>query len=120
MASLYADENFPRQVAEGLRAHGHDVLTIQEAGYANRSLPDDTVLEFATQSGRAVLTLNRRDFIRLHRHKPAHAGIIICTQDPDINGQVTRIHVEIEASGGLIGKLVRVNRPSTDPHRSSP
>ncbi len=34
MARLYADEQFPRQVVEFLRALGHDVLTVQSAGNA--------------------------------------------------------------------------------------
>ena len=34
MAFLYADEQFPRQVVILLRALGHDVLTVQEAGKA--------------------------------------------------------------------------------------
>jgi hypothetical protein len=41
MARLYADENFPRQVVLELRNLGHDVLTIQEAGEAGLSLPDE-------------------------------------------------------------------------------
>jgi Domain of unknown function (DUF5615) len=66
MASLYADENFPNPVVAELRRLGHDVLTADEAGPARLSIPDETVLEFATANGRAVLTLNRRHFVRLH------------------------------------------------------
>jgi hypothetical protein len=32
MARLYSNENFPLPVVEKLRALGHDVLTVQEAG----------------------------------------------------------------------------------------
>ncbi len=32
MARLYADEQYPFPVIEFLRAFGHDVLTVQEAG----------------------------------------------------------------------------------------
>jgi hypothetical protein len=32
MARLYADEQYPYPVVEFLRALGHDVLTVQEAG----------------------------------------------------------------------------------------
>ena len=66
MALLYANENFPIQVVQALRALGHDVLTSAEAGNANQSIPDDSVLAFAAQNQRALLTLNKRDFIRLH------------------------------------------------------
>jgi len=109
MARLYANENFPRQVVAGLRASGHDVLTTVEAAQANKELPDAEVLEYATRTGRAVLTLNRRDFIRLHRERPEHAGIIVCAQDPDVVGQAERIHAVLVAAGELTGQLLRVN-----------
>lgn len=111
MASLYANENFPRQVVEALRRLGHDVLTSQEAGNAGRGVPDDAVLAFAVQAGRAVLTLNRRDFIRLHRVAPVHAGLIVCTEDADVEGQAARIYDAIAVAGPLTGLLLRVNRP---------
>jgi Domain of unknown function (DUF5615) len=48
MARLYADEQYPLPVVEFLRALGHDVLTVQEAGKANQQIPDSDVLTFAT------------------------------------------------------------------------
>ncbi|MGV0027807.1 DUF5615 family PIN-like protein [Phormidesmis priestleyi] len=44
MADLYADEQFPQSVVEGLRSLQHNVLTVQEAD--NRGLPDEEVLSF--------------------------------------------------------------------------
>lgn len=111
MARLYANENFPRQVVEGLRLLGHDVLTVTEAGNAGRGIPDAEVLAFAVQNDRAVLTLNRWDFVQLHGRLPDHEGIIVCSQDPDPIGQAERIHTAIDQSGALKGKLIRVNRP---------
>ncbi len=112
MARLYADENFPLQVVEALRRLGHDVLTVLEAGQANQRIEDRDVLAFAGAAGRAVLTINRRDFIRLHRQQPAHHGIVVCTEDIDIEGQAQRIHVAISASTTLDGMLIRINRPA--------
>ena len=83
MARLYADENFPLPAVIALRACGHDVLTAQDAGNADQAIPDNEVLAFATREGRAILTLNRLHFLRLHQISPAHAGIIACTFDPD-------------------------------------
>jgi predicted nuclease of predicted toxin-antitoxin system len=111
MARLYANENFPRQVVEFLRVLGHDVLTVQEAGNAYRALPDEDVLAFASEESRAVLTLNRRDFVRLHMALPTHAGIIVCTQDADAQGQAERIHRAIEGAEELNSRLIRINRP---------
>lgn len=111
MARLYANENFPRQGVIALRAMGHDVLTTVEAGQANQELPDAEVLTYATRDHRVVLTLNRRDFIRLHREQPQHAGIIVCAQDPDVIGQAGHIHEALLAADDLTGQLVRVNLP---------
>ena len=110
MARLYSNENFPLPVVERLRELGHDVLTLQEAGKADQALPDHEVLAFATHEGRAVLTLNRLHFIRLHRQQATHAGIIVCTFDPDFSGQGERIHLAIGDGKSLAGQLVRVNR----------
>jgi predicted nuclease of predicted toxin-antitoxin system len=111
MARLYSNENFPLPVVERLRALGHDVLTTQEAGKADQAVPDDEVLRFASGENRAVLTINRRHFIRLHGESAQHAGIIACTLDPDFAGQAARIHEAIGGQGGLNGQLIRVNRP---------
>jgi len=110
MARLYSNENFPLPVVERLRALGHDVLTIQETGKADQALPDEEVVKFATKENRAVLTLNRRHFIRLHRENPQHAGIIVCTVDADFAGQAGRIHQAISAQTSLAGQLIRINR----------
>lgn len=111
MARLYSNENFPLPVVEHLRALGHDVLTVQETGKADQAWPDAEVLAFATKENRSVLTLNRLHFIRLHRTTPSHAGIIVCTFDPDFPRQAERIHRAIGGKDSLTSQLVRVNRP---------
>ena len=110
MADLYADEQFPFKATQHLRTLNHDVLTVQEAGRSNQRIPDNEVLGFATEQNRAVVTLNRRDFIRLHQQDHNHAGIIVCTDDPDKIQLAERIHHAIEVEVPLAGKLVRVNR----------
>jgi len=113
VARFYADENFPRQVVDALRALGHDVLTVNESGRANQRIPDPEVLAFASQLERALLTINRRQFIHLHEIYPDHAGLIVCTQDMDTEGQATRIHEAVLPFASLQGQLIRVNRPPT-------
>lgn len=110
MGRLYSNENFPLPVVLELRRLGHDVLTIQETGKADQAMTDDQVLAFATVQGRAVLTLNRKHFIRLHQKTTSHGGIIVCTFDADFRGQARRIHSMLEAETILMGKLLRVNR----------
>lgn len=112
MARLFADENFPLPVVEELRRLGHDVLTIQEAGKANQQFPDEAILGFASADNRAVLTLNRKHFVRLHNASSDHAGIIACTVDLDFAGQAVRIHEAVESRDSLQGELVRINRPA--------
>jgi len=111
MAAFYANENFPLPVVQALRRYGHDVLTTAEAGEAGRAVTDAAVLAFATEHSRVVVTLNRRDFIRLHQTNAAHAGIVVCTQDPDVLGQAERIDRAIADVAAPAGQLIRVNQP---------
>lgn len=113
MARLYADEQFPRAVSQLLRNMGHDVLTVQEAGHANLDIPDDQVLAFAISNNRTVVTINRLDFIKLHRSSSEHLGIIVCTNDSDRSHMATRINEAISTQESLQGKLIRVVRPSS-------
>ena len=110
MARFYADENFSYAVVKRLRALGHDLLTVQEAG--EQGGDDSRVLAYATSSGRAVLTFDRRDFERLHRAGPPHAGIVSCKgDDPDILAE--RVDHIVNTAGPLAGRHLRINRPST-------
>lgn len=112
MARMYSNENFPLPVVVELRRLGHDVLTVLEAGRADQTIPDDEVLSFAVQQDRAVLTMNRRHFIRLHSQQPQHAGIIVCTFDRNFLGLAARINAVIQTEGDIAGKLLRVHRMS--------
>ncbi len=110
MARLYANENFPVEVVLRLRDLGHDVLTTHDVGKSNQGIEDDVVLRFAVESGRCVVTINRKDFMRLHRSFPDHAGIIICTENRDFGAFAHRIDEAIRLEGELTGKLVKVVR----------
>jgi hypothetical protein len=112
MARLYADENFPFDVVTALRLLGHDALTAQEAGQANQGIPDPAVLAYAIRLGRAVLTHDRRDYIKLHTRTRQHCGIVVCTRDDDIAALAQRIHQALLAESPLDNKLIRVNKPA--------
>lgn len=112
MARFYADEQYPYPVVECLRSLGHDVQTVQEAGKGNQRIPDLEVLAFAAEEGRAVLTQNCKDFIRLHQQHIEHAGIIACTIDRDWQGLADRIDARVAQELSLLGKLIRIVRPS--------
>jgi predicted nuclease of predicted toxin-antitoxin system len=113
MARFYADEQFPFPVVELLRILGHDVLTVQEAGNADQGIPDNEVLAFATSQERSILTINRDDFIRLHRRDSNHFGIIVCTNNRNWEQFAARIDEAVTAEEPLEGILIRVVRPVT-------
>ncbi|MCI0461194.1 MAG: DUF5615 family PIN-like protein [Gemmataceae bacterium] len=91
---------------------GHDVLTVAQAGRAGQGIDDPDVLAYAIFLGRAVLTFNRWDFIRLHLRVRPHAGIIVCTRDPDIQALAGRIHQAVVNYPRLDDQLLRINRPA--------
>ncbi len=110
MCKLYADENVPKAVVSALRDLGYDVLTAYEAGQANQGIEDTALLKFAAHRQRAVLTLNRRDFLELHQKNQNHSGILICREDRNYSQLAQRIHSQIVANKPLQSKLVRVNK----------
>jgi predicted nuclease of predicted toxin-antitoxin system len=110
MSRFYADEQFPRATTNYLRLLGHDILTVQEAGNANQKIPDDQVLAYATADDRAILTINRKDFIRLHKQQSDHSGIIACTENRDYQRLAVKIDEAVSGIESLTGKLIRITR----------
>lgn len=109
MARFYSNENFPRRAVEAVRELGHDVLTSHEAGRANKKIGDPEVLEFATQEQRILLTINRKDFFRLHRYgNLSHAGIVACTQDSNPIALAQNIHDAVRNLESCEGKFIKV------------
>jgi predicted nuclease of predicted toxin-antitoxin system len=92
MFKFYSNENFPIQMVHHLRSLSYDVLTSYEAGQANQKIPDDQVLQYATDLDRIVLTENRLDFLQLHSTVIHHSGIVLCKADRDYLGKVEILH----------------------------
>ena len=105
-----ADENFPFPVVEALRSFGDDVLTLKDLGKAGQALTDAAVLKLASDDERAVLTLNRKHFVRLHHSSSDHSGIIVCLFDLDFDAQAERIRSAIAVQSSVAGQLLRINR----------
>ena len=61
---FYMDQHFPGPASQGLRRHGVDVLTAQEAGRCG--LPDTDQLAFATAQDRVMATFDT-DYLALHQ-----------------------------------------------------
>jgi hypothetical protein len=77
---LLLDEMFPGAMAEQLCAKGHDVRAIvTDPEFIG--LADEEVLIGATEAGRAVVTVNVKDFMpldaRYHASGRSHAGLIL-------------------------------------------
>ena len=87
-------------------------LTTFESGRAGQRIPDEEVLPFAIGDNRAVLTHNRRHFVRLHGKTPNHCGIIVCKMDSNFIALAERIHAEIRQRTTLDGLLLRISRLS--------
>ncbi|HET6382766.1 MAG TPA: DUF5615 family PIN-like protein [Armatimonadota bacterium] len=111
MARLIADENFDHRIVRALRLLGHDILTLPEPSLSPAGAADASVIAIATAHGRAVLTHNRRDFVRLHRSTAEHGGIIVVSPDPDPPAVAMRLHLALNQHPDLTGLLLRVNLP---------
>ena len=110
MARFFADENFPQPVVEALRRVGHDIVTMADIGQAGKSLGDRAVLDLAASDDRILLTLNRRHFVRIHGSGQVHAGLVVCTFDPDFESQAGRIDAAIRGCPSPARQLLKVNR----------
>ncbi|HZL37900.1 MAG TPA: DUF5615 family PIN-like protein [Tepidisphaeraceae bacterium] len=75
--AFYMDQHFPGPASEGLRRHGIDVLTAQEAGRCG--FDDRDQLAFATVQERVMVTFDP-DYLALHQAGVAHGGIAWCTE----------------------------------------
>ena len=77
---LLLDEMLSGVIAEHLRARGHDVVAVVD-DTSLVGLPDDQILEAATAAGRALVTVNIKDFVPLDRQRRAagdrHGGLVL-------------------------------------------
>lgn len=83
---FYLDEHIPAAVAEGLRRRGVDSLTVQEAGRAGLSNPEQ--LAFARAAGRVIVTMDS-DFLVLATQGVSHAGIAYANPNRSIGDLIT-------------------------------
>jgi hypothetical protein len=79
---LLLDEMYPSLIARGLRARGHDVVSVHDA--PGRGAPDEHVLDYARDQERAVVTENVRDYRPLAEALLAaggsHYGLVLTTE----------------------------------------
>jgi hypothetical protein len=75
---LDADASIKALVNELLR-HGHDVTRTPNEWMATDASDKEQLLG-ATARGRIILTFNIRDFLKLSKNYPHHAGILLAVQ----------------------------------------
>jgi predicted nuclease of predicted toxin-antitoxin system len=85
---ILANENVTRTVVEGLRASGHDVLSVKES---LRGEKDDAILARAQAETRVVLT-HDKDFgeLAFRVGLPAESGVILMRlsgTDPEVDNK---------------------------------
>lgn len=97
---LFTDEHISGRLARALRSRGYDAESCQEAGRASQGLSDEDHLEYASRSGRAVLTFNHIDFLCLDtawkRTGQQHARIVLSPEVQDIGELLRRVERHLE------------------------
>jgi hypothetical protein len=96
------DQHFPGPASQGLRRHGVDVLTAQEAGRCG--LLDQDQLAFAAAEERVMVTFDT-DFLSLHQAGIPHAGIAWCPEQKYSIGQLMQALLLVH--GVLDGESMR-------------
>jgi hypothetical protein len=81
---LYLDDcAFSHKLRKLLRDAGHDVQAPANVTPPLTGADDSVHLAHACREGRAILTMNARDFVALHAHDSNHPGILAVYQDND-------------------------------------
>ncbi|MGC9395633.1 MAG: DUF5615 family PIN-like protein [Anaerolineae bacterium] len=98
--SLYFDEDIANEIVENLRHRGFNVLCARDT--QRLSLADEAQLTFAVAQQRAIVTHNRQDFEKLHKHylenRHPHWGIIIAKRRRDSSIVVRKLLTILDSS----------------------
>ena len=106
--TLYLDDcAFSHKLKRLLLEAGHDVEVPADAHPLLTGADDADHLVHAQAAGRAILTLNPRDFRELHDQDSDHAGIIAVYQDNDPTRdmnyrQIVQAIANLESTGVVI------------------
>ena len=72
---IIADENVPKSLIQVLEKMGVEVYSVTELGLSG--LNDYQILKFANEHSAIILTMDVKDFSRLHRDGFNQTGIIV-------------------------------------------
>lgn len=103
---LLFDEHYADEIAEQLRAAGHDAQTVSERRL--KGLEDEPLLSLCQHEARALMTNNVRDFVPLARAWSAsgrdHAGVLLTS------------NASLPRHKGTIGRYVVILAALMDAH----
>ena len=109
-AGLLLDENVADETAAYLRRMGLDVVTVKEAGLAG--VEDPEVAQFATETGRVLVTFNY-DFANMTSVFPSHVpGIIrlrVSRQAPEVVNSVLGEFLNVHSISDVLGQLLTLS-----------
>ena len=89
---FHLDESVESAIADGLRRRNINVTTTPEVGLLGAS--DEEQVAFALVQGRAIFTYDA-DFLRIHRRRAEHAGIIYSHQGRRTIGEIVFALVKV-------------------------
>lgn len=113
MRLLLDEDSQAKILVKLLRAAGHDVKTVAEAGMTAHS--DSAVLALARKEHRLLLTRNAADFRELHGNSPDHSGILVVCQSGDFSknmsyAEIVKAISNVAASGlEMTGQFIVLN-----------
>jgi hypothetical protein len=100
---VFTDEMVDTDLALALQQQGYDVLSCRDAGRSNQRISDENQLAFATQEGRAILSFNARDFLRIDGEWKAagraHAGIVVVARTLSIGDLIRYVARHLDTYG---------------------
>ena len=103
---LLLDEHYANEIAEALRAAGHDAVTVAERGLMGTD--DETLLALASSESRALLTNNAQAnvalAIRWAGSGEDHCGLLLTSDSSLPRGR------------GTIGRYIEILRARMDEH----
>lgn len=108
---LLADEDFDFPIVLKLRELGIDIITVADLLLDNQGTPDTDIYKVATDHGRAVVTFNRKDFLRIHNQSTRHSGIIVCKRNTPVALLVQKISDLVQSTVDFSGQLHRIVQP---------
>ncbi len=101
------DENLPAEIAENLRAAGHDAMTVANQGM--KGFADPTAIAVCNSEGRILVTLDT-DFMDIRRYPPSlYPGIIVLRPRRQLTiwflSLMERALVLLSTGESIVGKL---------------